>query len=51
MLSNNLVSLIANSLLYGFNYIYNHDNTLMRVVTDHKLTFDVLMIGASGAIG
>jgi UDP-galactose transporter B1 len=51
MFSNNFVSLVANSLLYLFNWFYNHDSTLERVFEDKQLLFNVAMIGLSGAIG
>ena len=51
MFSNNLVSLIANAGLYSLNFMYNHDDTLARVLNDRTLLVNVLMIGTSGAVG
>ena len=51
MFSNNLVSLIANTILYLGTVAISGDDTLMRVFNDKKLLTDVIMIGTSGAIG
>lgn len=51
MFSNNLVSLVANAVLYLITLSTTNDDTLSRVLSDGKLFRDVVMIGTSGAIG
>lgn len=51
MFSNNLVSLIGNTLIYIFTWLTIGDDTFVRMATNSSLLIDTLMIGLSGAIG
>jgi drug/metabolite transporter (DMT)-like permease len=51
MFSNNFVSLIGNTSIYLFYWLFYNDSTVYRILTDWSLCYDVLLIGFSGALG
>jgi membrane-bound inhibitor of C-type lysozyme len=51
MFSNNLVSLLGNTIIYLSTMLTVGDNSMQTIVSDGKLLFDVTMIGLSGAVG
>jgi solute carrier family 35 (UDP-galactose transporter), member B1 len=51
MFSTNVVHLILNSAFIFFYWFINNDDTLSRVFSNPVLLKDVIMIGASGALG
>jgi hypothetical protein len=51
MYAGNVVFLLASSVLYGGTYLYNHDDTVVRVEHNKELFFGVLMIAITGVLG
>jgi len=51
MFSTNVVQLLANITFYLPAFLYQGDTTISRVMGDHTMLRDVIMIGVSGALG
>jgi UDP-galactose transporter B1 len=51
MFSTNVVHLLANLSFFGFSLLAYQDDTLQRILSSPKLLYEVIMIGASGALG
>jgi UDP-galactose transporter B1 len=51
MFSNNFVQLLFNLMFYAFYYFVHGDDTLPHLLSEPVLLRDVILIGASGAVG
>ena len=51
MFSNNFVQLVLNVAFYAFYFFIHGDDTLSKIISNPVILRDVVMIGASGALG